>query len=80
LELGGNVHAQTKNGGTLLHKATAGGQVKTVRVLVEMGTDVHARAEKRHTPRHWADVLTLSSKLANRIEPRFKVQENRDLV
>jgi ankyrin repeat protein len=54
VEGGVNVDLPTENGGTALMYAASGGQLSTVRLLIELGANVNARdTEKRMTPLLW---------------------------
>jgi ankyrin repeat protein len=54
VEMGSDLRAQAKNGGTPLHVASASGRLETVRVLVEMGGDVRAPSANGLSPLHFA--------------------------
>ena len=52
VELGWDMNAQDKSGGTALHAAASTGKVEAVKVLVEVGADVHAQRSIRGAALH----------------------------
>src|SRR4051812_43581590 len=54
IEGGVNVDTPTENGGTALMFAASGGQLSTMRLLIELGANVNARdKDKGMTPLMW---------------------------